>query len=127
LLLSLGPGIRRDDVITKNLVLPDKPANGFRHYDRAILDRIIFIKKAQGLGFSLNEVKNLLFLSKGQCSEIQALAEAKLGVVQLKIEDLQRLETVLADLVKQCNAKVDRADCPIVEVLLPGRKNIIFP
>ena len=101
---------------------PDKPANGFRHYDRAVLDRIIFIKKAQGLGFSLNEVKNLLFLSKGKCSEIQALAEAKLGDVQLKIKDLKRLESVLADLVKQCNAKVDKADCPIVDVLLPDKR-----
>jgi len=101
---------------------PIKPSTGFRRYDKAILDRILFIKKAQTLGFSLDEVKNLLYLSKGHCSEIQTLAEAKLGDVQLKIEGLRRLETVLADLVRQCNAKVDKADCPIVDVLLPGKK-----
>jgi len=98
---------------------PVKPGNGFRRYDKTILDRIIFIKKAQGLGFNLDEIENLLSLANGRCSEIQSLAEAKLGDVQLKIQDLQRLETVLADLVRQCNARLDKAHCPIIEVLLP--------
>jgi MerR family mercuric resistance operon transcriptional regulator len=98
---------------------PVKPGNGFRRYDETVLDRIIFIKKAQGLGFKLDEIKNLLSLSNARCSEIQTLAEAKLGDVQLKIRDLKRLETVLADLVRQCNARLDKAHCPIIEVLLP--------
>ncbi len=98
---------------------PVKPGNGFRLYDKTILDRIIFIKKAQGLGFNLDEIENLLSLSNGRCSEIQSLAEAKLGDVQLKIQGLQRLETVLVDLVRQCNARLDKAHCPIIEVLLP--------
>jgi len=98
---------------------PVKPGNGFRLYDKTILNRIIFIKKAQGLGFNLDEIENLLSLSNGRCSEIQSLAEAKLGDVQLKIQGLQRLETVLVDLVRQCNARLDKAHCPIIEVLLP--------
>jgi len=98
---------------------PVKPGNGFRLYDKTILDRIIFIKKAQGLGFNLDEIENLLSLANGRCSEIQTLAEAKLGDVQLKIQGLQRLETVLVDLVRQCNARLDKAHCPIIEVLLP--------
>jgi MerR family mercuric resistance operon transcriptional regulator len=102
---------------------PVKPANGFRYYDKAILDRILFIKKAQTLGFKLDEIKNLLVLSVGNCAEIQSLAETKLEDVQLKISDLQQLESVLADLVKQCRARVDKADCPIVEALLPVHKS----
>ena len=98
---------------------PVKPKNGYRRYDKTILERILFIKKAQGLGFKLDEIKNLLSLSGSRCSEIQTLAEMKLGDVQLKIRDLQRLETVLADLVRQCNARLDKAHCPIIEVLLP--------
>ncbi len=101
---------------------PVKPGNGFRRYDKTILDRILFIKKAQGLGFKLDEIKNLLSLSNARCSEIQTLAEMKLGDVQLKIRDLQRLETVLADLVRQCNARLDKAHCPIIEVLLADIK-----
>ncbi len=96
---------------------PVKPENGFRRYDKTILDRILFIKKAQGLGFKLDEIEKLLSLSNARCAKIQTLAEAKLGDVQLKIKDLQRLETVLADLVRQCNARSDKAYCPIIEVL----------
>ena len=101
---------------------PVKPKNGYRRYDKTILERILFIKKAQGLGFKLDEIENLLSLSNARCSEIQTLAEAKLGDVQLKIRDLRRLETVLADLVRQCNARLDKAHCPIIEVLLSDTK-----
>jgi len=101
---------------------PVKPANGFRRYDETILDRILFIKKAQTLGFTLDEIKHLLVLSVGNCVEIQSLAEVKLEDVQLKIRSLQQLESVLADLVRQCRAHVDKADCPIVEALLPTHK-----
>ena len=100
---------------------PVKPENGYRRYDETILDRVHFIKKAQGLGFQLDEIKNLLSLADGHCSEIQSLAEAKLDEVQSKVKDLQRLESVLCDLVKQCNARVDKAECPIIDALLPGR------
>ena len=100
---------------------PVKPQNGHRRYDKTIHDRILFIKKAQGLGFQLDEIKNLLSLASGHCSEIQSLAEAKLDEVQLKVKDLQRLETVLADLVGQCKARVNKADCPIIDALLPGK------
>lgn len=101
---------------------PVKPKTGYRRYDEAVLDRILFIKKAQSLGFQLDEIKILISLASGHCSEIQSLAEAKLGDVQLKIKDLQRLEIVLADLVRQCNARVNKADCPIIDALLPGVK-----
>ena len=101
---------------------PVKPKNGYRRYDKTILDRILFIKKAQGLGFQLDEIENLISLENGHCSEIQSLAEAKLDEVQLKVKDLQRLETVLADLVGQCKARVNKADCPIIDALLPSGK-----
>ena len=99
---------------------PDKPSGGFRHYDRTILDRILFIRKAQTLGFRLDEIRTLLELSVGHCAEIQSIAEDKLEDVQEKIQGLRQLETVLTDLVNQCRARVDKADCPIVEALLPG-------
>lgn len=101
---------------------PVKPKNGYRRYNKTILDRILFIKKAQGLGFQLDEIENLLSLADGHCSEIQSLAESKLGDVQAKVKDLQRLETVLTDLVRQCDARVNKADCPIIDALLPGKK-----
>ena len=102
---------------------PTKPSSGFRLYDKAILDRILFIKKAQTLGFRLDEVKNLLVLSVGHCAEIQSLAETKLEDVQSKIRDLQQLRSVLANLVKQCQAHADKVGCPIVDALLPTNKS----
>jgi len=97
---------------------PDKPAIGYRQYSNEVLYRLLFIRRAQTLGFKLDEIKNLLFLSVGHCTGIQSLAEQKLDQVQGKIKDLQRLEDVLSDLVRQCNASVDKAHCPIVDTLL---------
>ena len=97
---------------------PQKPAVGYRRYGEQVLHRLLFIRRAQTLGFKLDEIESLLFLSVGHCSEIQSMAEQKLDQVQSKIRDLQRLEEVLADLVKQCNASADKANCPIVETLL---------
>jgi MerR family mercuric resistance operon transcriptional regulator len=70
------------------------------------------------LGFKLAEIENLLFLSVGHCKEVQSLAEQKLDQVQDKIKSLQRLEAVLSDLVRQCNASADKAHCPMVDTLL---------
>jgi MerR family mercuric resistance operon transcriptional regulator len=97
---------------------PDKPTTGYRQYGNAVLYRLLFIRRAQTLGFKLDEIENLLFLSVGHCTEIQSLAEHKLDQVQGKIKNLQRLEDVLSDLVRQCNASADKAHCPIVETLL---------
>ena len=99
---------------------PSKPPGGFRHYDNAVFERILFIKKAQTLGFSLDEIKTLLELSVGHCAEIQSLAEARLGDVRYKIRNLTQLETALANLVKQCRAQADKSGCPIIESLQPG-------
>jgi len=97
---------------------PEKPATGYRQYSNDLLQELFFIKRAKTLGFNLDEIQNLLLLSGGHCTEIQSLAEQKLDQVQYKIRDLQRLEDVLADLVRQCNANADEAHCPIVDALL---------
>ena len=97
---------------------PDKPATGYRQYSNDLLPQLFFIKRAKTLGFNLDEIENLLSLSVGHCTEIQSLAVQKLDQVRYKIKDLQRLEDVLSDLVRQCNASADRAHCPIVDALL---------
>jgi len=97
---------------------PEKPATGYRQYSNDLLQELFFIKKAKTLGFNLDEIQNLLLLSVGHCSEIQSLAEQKLDQVQYKIRDLQKLEAVLVDLVRQCNASADEAHCPVVDALL---------
>jgi MerR family mercuric resistance operon transcriptional regulator len=97
---------------------PAKPETGYRRYSKEVLHRLLFIRRAQTLGFKLDEIENLLFLSVGHCSEIQTLAEQKLDQVHHKIKDLLKLEDALSDLVRQCSESSDKAHCPIVETLL---------
>ena len=101
---------------------PDKPATGYRQYHNEVVHRVLFIRRAQKLGFKLDEIETLLLLSAGHCIEVQSLAAKKLDQVQDKIKDLQRLEDVLSDLVRQCNASVDKTHCPIVDTLLKQSK-----
>lgn len=97
---------------------PAKPRVGYRRYDNETLQRLLFIKRAKTLGFSLDEIENLLTLSEGQCADVQTLAEQKLNRIKAKVQDLKRLENALQDLVRQCDSNVSQVHCPIIETLL---------
>ena len=97
---------------------PDKPYGSIRRYGAAELARVRFIKSAQRLGFSLEEVGELLKLEDGaRCSEARQLAEQKLVDVRQKLSDLQRIESVLAGLVARCSAVRGRVNCPLIASL----------
>lgn len=98
---------------------PIKPTQGYRAYPQATLERVLFIKRAQELGFTLQEIANLLILGEGNCLSVQAIAQQKLTSVRAKIVDLNRLEHVLDHLVTQCKNNAIESSCPIVESLLP--------
>lgn len=100
---------------------PERPPGGIRRYGRADLDRLVFVKSAQRLGFSLKEVAELLRLDDGaHCDEASVLAEQKLGDVREKIEGLQQIERVLADLVKACQQQHGNITCPVIASLHQG-------
>ena len=80
---------------------PQKPIVGFRQYSSEILHRLHFIKRAQELGFTLDEISSLLKLGDEDCQEVQALAQQKLVLIRKKIIDLQRLESNLSHLIDQ--------------------------
>ncbi len=97
---------------------PEKPYGSIRRYGAAELARVRFIKSAQRLGFSLEEVGELLKLEDGaRCSEARQLAEQKLVAVRQKLSDLQRIESVLAGLVARCSAVRGRVNCPLIASL----------
>ena len=97
---------------------PEKPYGSIRRYGAADLARVRFIKSAQRLGFSLEEVGELLKLEDGaRCSEARQLAEQKLVDVRQKLTDLQRIESVLAGLVARCSAVRGRVNCPLIASL----------
>ena len=100
---------------------PLKPAAGYRQYADESLQRLLFIRKAKTLGFSLDEIDNLLVLSEGRCADVQSLARKKLVSIKTKMKNLQRLEHLLEGLVGQCRNNIDAAHCPIIDTLLDDK------
>ncbi len=97
---------------------PDRPPGGIRRYGELDLARVRFIKSAQRLGFSLDEVADLLKLEDGShCIEAREQAERKLADVRARLADLRRIEAVLQDLVQRCCAAKGEVRCPIIQAL----------
>lgn len=97
--------------------VPAKRARGFRYYAAETAGRVRFIKRAQALGMSLEEVQRLLRLDKkGACQETRALAAAKLALVEEKLSDLAKLRDALQVLVAACD-QPHGTRCPIIEQL----------
>ncbi|WP_411910382.1 Hg(II)-responsive transcriptional regulator [Acinetobacter baumannii] len=85
---------------------PDKPYGSIRRYGEADVTRVRFVKSAQRLGFSLDEIAELLRLEDGtHCEEASGLAEHKLKDVREKMADLARMEAVLSELVCACHTR----------------------
>jgi len=100
---------------------PDKPYGSIRRYTASDVSRVQFIKAAQRLGFSLDEIADLLALEDGShCSEARAQAERKLADVRARLADLRRIERVLADLVQRCCATSGDVRCPLIASLQGG-------
>lgn len=97
---------------------PDKPYGSIRRYGDADVARVRFVKSAQRLGFSLDEVTGLLTLDDGtHCSEARRLAEQKLADVRGRLADLHRIESVLVSLVRDCGATRGTVSCPLIAAL----------
>lgn len=97
---------------------PPKSPGGFRYYDEATIARVRFVKRAQALGFSLEEVAGLLALEQANaCGPTRDAAVRKLQLVEERITDLKRIRSTLKNLVQQCEAGPDAVCCPIIESL----------
>jgi MerR family mercuric resistance operon transcriptional regulator len=100
------------------LAEPEKPLGGIRRYQEADVRRVQFIKSAQKLGFTLDEVANLLQLEDGlQCSMAKSIAEQKLAAVRERIQQLQQIESALARHVKACDSQSSAVCCPLIAAL----------
>lgn len=97
---------------------PSKPLGGYRRYLPEQIKRVRFIKRAQALGFTLDEVGALLTLDAGcTCVQIRALAVRKMTLIQQKMADLAAMQKVLGGLVQQCDVGDSGAACPIINAL----------
>lgn len=121
--LSRGSGVNIETIRYYERIglMPEPPRSegGHRVYDKAHKRRLIFIRRARELGFSLNDIRNLLGLERSQslaCDEVKALTEQHIAEIRGKIRDLKELERVLSELTAQCRGGKVPA-CPILGVL----------
>lgn len=99
---------------------PSKPLGGHRRYADDAVRRVRFIKRAQLLGFTLEEVRGLLLLEDGQsCRETRFLAERKLTLIEQRIGDLNRMRRLLKGLIAECAQGRRPRSCPIIATLSP--------
>ncbi len=98
---------------------PERPAGGIRRYTADHARRLRFIRHAQELGFSLDEVGELLKLEDGtHCLEARRLGEHRLADVRNRMNELSRIEAALATLVDRCASTRGRLRCPLIEELV---------
>ena len=99
------------------LAEPKRPTGGVRRYGVDAIARLGFIRRAQEVGFTLDEVKALLRLGETPgCRGARTLAAKKLELVEARLRDLERMRGALTDLIGQCDAGGERS-CPIIESL----------
>jgi Hg(II)-responsive transcriptional regulator len=98
---------------------PPRRASGYREFSTDTVRIVRFVKRAQDLGFSLDEVEELLRLqrnAKGNRRRIRSVAERRIGEIDQKIVELERMRRALRTLVDSCHdGRV--LDCPIIEAL----------
>lgn len=103
------------------LPTPGRNYGSVRRYGEDAVRRLRFIRRAQALGFSLDEVKLLLGLSVGEhCAETRTFAQEKKRLVAQKIDDLRAIESALEKLIRACGSGRRGRGCPIIESLASG-------
>jgi Hg(II)-responsive transcriptional regulator len=102
----------------KLLPIPIRNQNTFRQYPAALAERIRFIKRAQELGFSLDEVRGLLRLNDGTDRvSIRRIATARLEQIESKLKDLSRMRIALSELIEASHHTARGDPCPIIQAL----------
>ena len=98
---------------------PPRTASGRRVYDSTHVRTLAFIRRSRELGFSLEEIRALMRLGgpeKATCREVRAIAAHHLEDIRAKLNDLKRLERLLAKTIAQCSGKI-APECPVLDIL----------
>jgi Cu(I)-responsive transcriptional regulator len=106
------------------LPAPDRTAGNYRSYEPSHVGRLSFIRRAHDLGFSLDQVRELLGLADQKdrsCESVDAIARQHLAEVERKIADLKSLRRELDTLIGQCRHGTI-AECRILDALAPKRR-----
>jgi len=104
----------------RGLVQPSaRSRSGYRVYEPEAVRRILFIKRSQQLGFTLNEIESLLDLREGDgsCVDVSGAARAKIEDIDERIRGLQGMRRALESLVVSCESEGSPRHCPLLEEL----------
>lgn len=99
---------------------PRRRASGYRDYDRSAIRRLRFIRAAKHLGFSLDDIRELLALSTDRENGVKGVrqrAEARLGMIEERMAQLGRMREGLRELVDGCPGHGEPEECPILRAL----------
>jgi Hg(II)-responsive transcriptional regulator len=99
---------------------PERTHSGYRSYTPEAVRVVRFVKRAQQLGFTLDEVEELLHLAQGgpaSCEEAKAMARTRIADLQHRIEELAGMRDALARLVDTCDQPRAAGNCPILRDL----------
>ena len=99
---------------------PPRRPSGYRDYPLETVARIVFIRRAKDLGFTLKEINELLELRvrpRRNCAEVKRSADAKIADIDGKIASLRRMRRALKDLTKACEERTPTTECPILASL----------
>ncbi|WP_109507226.1 MerR family transcriptional regulator [Nocardioides speluncae] len=99
---------------------PPRTDGGYRDYPSAAVDLLRFIKRAQQLGFTLDEVEELIRLDAGgpdNCDSARALAEIRRADLESRIADLLRMRDSLSELIATCERPRDDRSCPLLDAI----------
>ena len=115
-----GVGVETIRYYEREGIIKQPPRNGgsFREYPEEVIHRVHFIKRAQEIGFSLEEISELLSLrvkGRGTCSKIKEKADLKLGQIEKKIDDLRRIQEALIKVKETCERQAPSDKCPVLE------------
>lgn len=103
------------------LPAPRRRPSGYREYDQDAVSRLRFIRRAKDLGFTLEEIRDLLALSSdrhGGVGGVRERAAARLKAIDERIAELQRVRAGLSELVDACPGHGAPEDCPILKALV---------
>jgi Hg(II)-responsive transcriptional regulator len=100
------------------LPIPALPLGGQREYPATTVDRLRFIRRAQQLGFTLDEISDLLKLESGvDHASVRRIAGARLAQIRSRLDDLQRMAHSLEHLLDVCAKTPGRHRCPIIKAI----------
>jgi MerR family copper efflux transcriptional regulator len=98
---------------------PARTAAGYRLYAPADVARVRFIRRAKDLGFTLEEIAELLVLARGGSrARVRALAAARLTAIESRIADLVAMRDALRGLTRRCHGDGTVEGCPIIDAVL---------